>query len=121
RNLAGKSAESAKLTSQLIENSITAIANGSKIVSETAESLNHIILSSEKTADVIQSIADAAIQQKHSMDEVSNSLVQVSSVIQINSATSEESAAASEEISGQAEILKELINHFQFQNQDSSL
>lgn len=120
RNLAGKSAESAKLTSQLIENSITAIANGSKIVSETAESLNHIILSSEKTADVIQSIADAAIQQKHSMDEVSNSLVQVSSVIQINSATSEESAAASEEISGQAEILKDLINHFQFQNQDSS-
>ncbi len=114
RNLAGKSAESAKLTSQLIDNSISAIANGSKIVTETAESLNHIILSSEKTADVIQSIADAAIQQKQSMDEVSSSLTQVSNVIQINSATSEESAAASEEISSQAEILKDLINQFQF-------
>lgn len=120
RNLAGKSAESAKLTSQLIENSIAAIANGSKIVSETAGSLNNIILNSEKTSDVIQRIADAAIQQKHSMDEVSNSLAQVSSVIQINSATSEESAAASEEISSQAEILKDLISHFQFENHDSS-
>lgn len=114
RNLAGKSAESAKLTSQLIENSIAAIANGSKIVTHTAESLNHIILSSEKTTEVIQNIADAAIQQKKSMDEVSNSLSQVSSVIQINSATSEESAAASEEISSQAEVLKDLINQFKF-------
>ena len=115
RNLAGKSAESAKLTSELIENSILAIENGSRIVSATAGSLNEIILSSEKTTEVIQRIADAAIQQKNAMDEVSTSLSQVSSVIQINSATSEESAAASEEISSQAEVLKDLIHHFRFQ------
>ncbi len=114
RNLAGKSAESAKLTSDLIENSINAIQNGSKIVSETANSLNEIIVSSEKTTEVIQRIADATILQKKSMDEVSTSLSQVSSVIQINSATSEESAAASEEISSQAEVLKDLIDHFRF-------
>ncbi len=116
RNLAGKSAESAKNTATLIEDSIAAIANGSKIVSETAASLNDIILSSEKTTDMIESIADAAIKQKSSIDQVNSSLTQISDVIQLNSATSEESAAASEEISSQADILKDLIEQFQFEN-----
>lgn len=58
--------------------------------------------------------------KKNSMDEVSTSLSQVSSVIQINSATSEESAAASEEISSQAEVLKDLIHHFRFQGHEGT-
>ncbi|NCC15558.1 MAG: chemotaxis protein [Clostridia bacterium] len=120
RNLAGKSAESAKITTELIENSMAAIASGSKIVSETAASLNQIITSSEQTADMIQSIADAAMLQKKSIDEVSGSLTQVSTVIQVNSATSEESAAASEEISSQADILKDLIVQFQFENHEAT-
>lgn len=117
RNLAGKSAESAKSTTALIEHSITAIANGSKIVSETAESLNQIILSSEKTTGMVQNIADATIKQKSSMDQVNNSLTRISDVVQLNSATSQESAAASEEIASQADILKDLMNQFEFQNQ----
>ena len=39
RNLAAKSAEAAKNTSVLIENSIAAVENGTKIVNNTAESL----------------------------------------------------------------------------------
>jgi methyl-accepting chemotaxis protein len=38
--------------------------------------------------------------------------MQVSQVVQNNSATSEESAAASEELSGQAELLKDLVDKF---------
>ena len=37
---------------------------------------------------------------------------QISSVVQMNSATSEESAAASEELSGQASVMKSLIEQF---------
>lgn len=117
RNLAGKSAESAKNTTALIEHSIAAIANGSKIVSETAESLNQIILSSEKTTGMVQNIADATITQKNSIDQVNSSLTQISDVVQLNSATSQESAAASEEIASQADILKDLMSQFQFQDQ----
>ncbi|MDO7205043.1 hypothetical protein Q5M85_13765 [Paraclostridium bifermentans] len=36
----------------------------------------------------------------------------MSEVVQTNSATSEESAAASEELSGQAQMLKSLIDKF---------
>nr|WP_315020009.1 methyl-accepting chemotaxis protein [uncultured Aminipila sp.] len=114
RNLAGKSAESVKNTSELIERSMAAISNGTTIVSETAESLNDIISSSEKSSQVIQHIADAAIVQEKSIGEVNSRLTQVSEVIQLNSATAEESAALSEEMSAQANMLKELIQHFKY-------
>ncbi|WP_312648536.1 methyl-accepting chemotaxis protein [Aminipila sp.] len=114
RNLAGKSAESVKNTSELIERSMAAISNGTTIVSQTAESLNDIISSSEKSSEVIQHIADAAIIQEKSINEVNSRLTQVSEVIQLNSATAEESAALSEEMSAQANMLKELIQHFKY-------
>ena len=41
---------------------------------------------------------------------------QISSVVQTNSATAEESAAASEELSGQAQLLKNLVGQFKLQN-----
>ena len=37
---------------------------------------------------------------------------QISAVVQTNSATSEESAAASEELSGQASVMKNLLEQF---------
>lgn len=114
RSLAGKSAESAKSTAALIANSMEAIENGSKIVAETAKALNNIIEGSEKSSEVIQHIADASLEQDVSIQQVSTSLSQVSGVIQLNSATAEESAAVSEEMSSQAQMLKELIGKFKF-------
>ncbi len=120
RSLAGKSAESAQSTSALIANSMEAIQNGSKIVAETAKALNNIIEGSEKSAEVIQHIADASIKQEVSIQQVSTSLSQVSDVIQLNSATAEESAAVSEEMSSQAQMLKELIGRFKFDDMGSA-
>lgn len=119
RSLAGKSAESAKSTAALIANSMEAIENGSKIVAETAKALNNIIEGSEKSSEVIQHIADASIEQDVSIQRVSTSLSQVSNVIQLNSATAEESAAVSEEMSSQAQMLKELIGQFKFDDTGS--
>ncbi|MFQ9703426.1 MAG: hypothetical protein ACLR0U_17035 [Enterocloster clostridioformis] len=44
--------------------------------------------------------------------QVTLGIDQISSVVQTNSATAEESAAASEELSGQAQILKNLVGQF---------
>ena len=45
---------------------------------------------------------------------------QISSVVQNNSATAEESAAASEELSGQAQLLKDLVAKFKFPDELST-
>lgn len=124
RNLAGKSAESAKNTASLIESSLVAIENGSKIVTETAKALEKVAEGTEKSSEVIQEIADASGEQARAADQVNIGVEQISGVVQTNSATAEESAASSEELSGQAQMLKELIGKFELKkdaNDDSEM
>ena len=112
RNLAAKSAEAAKNTATLIENSIKAVDNGSVIVDNTAKSLQRIIDKSNQTIVLIDEIAKASDEEANAINQVTLGLEQISEVVQTNSATSEESAAASEELSGQAQLLKSLIDKF---------
>lgn len=112
RNLAAKSAESAKSTAALIEKAINAIENGTKIVVRTAESLDEVISASEKSSQAIQYIADESIEQEKAVEKVNIGVEEISAVVQTNSATAQESAATSEELSGQAQLLKNLISKF---------
>ena len=119
RNLAAKSAEAAKNTAILIENSIEAVDKGSIIVDNTAISLQKIIDTTNKTIGVVDEIAKASDEQASAITHVTLGVEQISSVVQTNSATSEESAAASEELSGQAQMLKSLIDKFNLKNKNS--
>lgn len=112
RNLAQKSAEAAKSTTVLIEGTVGAVTNGTKIADETAKSLEAVMEKSNRVVENIQNIADASDEQMRSIKQITTGIDQISSVVQTNSATAEESAAASEELSGQAQILKELISKF---------
>ncbi|WP_312701283.1 HAMP domain-containing methyl-accepting chemotaxis protein [Sedimentibacter sp.] len=110
RNLASKSAEAAKNTTHLIERSLSAVENGSKIVSETEESLKSIVDKVKITVELVEQISEASAQQAVGTSQVSAGIEQISGVVQTNSATSEESAAASEELSGLAQGLKGLVD-----------
>ncbi len=112
RNLAGKSAEAAKNTTDLIETAIAAVENGTKIVNETAQSLGKIVESAKRSNVVINEISHATENQSVSINQVTEGVSQISVVVQTNSATAEETAAASEELSSQANLLKELIGQF---------
>lgn len=112
RSLASKSAEAAKNTTALIENSIMAVENGKKIAKSTAESLSTIIDRSKKTTELINKISNATSEQATSISQVTQGVDQISAVVQTNSATSEESAASSEELNSQAQNLKDRIKHF---------
>lgn len=119
RNLAAKSAQAAKETTALIENSMTRVQSGTKIAKETAEMLNLISESIKKSAGLVGEIASASNSQANAITEIDRGISQVSSVVQTNSATSEESAASSEELSGQAETLKQMVGRFIINNSNS--
>lgn len=112
RNLASKSSEAAKSTTQLIEGSIQAVANGTQIADEAAKSLTNAVNSTISVTEMIERISEASVQQSEAIRQVTIGIDQISSVVQTNSATAEESAAASEELSDQAQLLKDLVNEF---------
>lgn len=112
RSLAGKSAEAASNTTVLIEDTVTAVNDGTRLANETAASMNRVVGGAENIASLIADISEASERQASSLVQVTQGIDQISSVVQTNSATAEQSAAASEELSGQAQVLKELVDQF---------
>ena len=112
RNLAAKSAEAATNTTVLIERTVQAIEEGSKLADNTAQALNNAVQKTVVVDEKIQDIARATEQQSEAVEQITVGLDQVSSVVQTNSATAEESAAASAELSHQAEELQNLTGKF---------
>ena len=121
RNLASKSAEASKNTAVLIENSLHAVENGRKIADETAKSLESVMTGVQDAAGMMDTIARASQDQAEAITQITLGIDQISSVVQTNSATAEQSAAASEELSGQAQILKELVRKFKLDGDVSAV
>ncbi|MBC3900865.1 HAMP domain-containing protein [Acetobacterium malicum] len=121
RSLAARSAEAAKETTGLIEGSIDKVNMGTKIADETAISLKEILDEIEKVTSLVGDIAQASNEQASEIAQITQGIEQVSQVVQTNSATAEESAAASEELSGQAEMLKEMVGAFKVKTATQSV
>jgi methyl-accepting chemotaxis protein len=119
RNLASKSAEAAKDTGNMIQNSTEKAQLGSRIAGETATSLKEIVSGISESNQLIEEIANSSEQQSMGISEINTGIDQVAQVVQQNSATAEESAAASEEMSGQSDILQQLIVSFKLRGDDA--
>jgi methyl-accepting chemotaxis protein len=120
RNLAARSANAAKETTDMIEGSIRKVEGGTKIATETAGALNKIVDGVAKVTNIVSDIATASNEQAAGIAQINQGIMQVSEVVQTNSATSEESAAASEELLSQAELLKEQVLKFKLKKSNYS-
>ncbi len=112
RNLAARSANAAKETTDLIEGSIRKVEAGTKIADGTASALSNIVSGVEKAVELVGEIAVASNEQASAIAQVNKGIEQMSQVVQTNSATAEEAAAASEELSSQATMLKNMVAQF---------
>ncbi len=118
RNLAARSANAAKETTELIEGSIKKTEDGTKIADETAGALSHIVDVVGKAVDLVREIAEASNQQATAVGQVNMGIEQMSRVVQTNSATAQEAAAAAQELSSQAAMLKEMVSNFMLDQAD---
>ena len=112
RNLAARSSDAAKETTEMIEESIKNVERGTSIARKTSEALNQIVDDVSKVSELIGNIAIASNEQASGIEQVNQGVMMVSDVVQKNSATAEESATASEELSSQADALKEQVSRF---------
>lgn len=113
--LADQSSEAAKNTKDLIQNAIVAVEEGMQLAKSTAESLMAVVENVKVVNDSMAQIAEASDNQAEAAAQITEGISQIAGVVESNSATSEESAAASEELSSQADLLKELVDRFQYE------
>lgn len=116
RTLAGKSSDASKSTTELIERSIQAVGQGTRIANDTAAQLESAVSAVTEIVENINWIADASHTQAESVSQIQEQISQISQVVQTTSATAQESAATSEQLNDQAGLLTKLINMFHLNN-----
>lgn len=112
RNLALKSAEAAKSTTDLIENTIQSVSEGMKNVVQTAEAFNKIVEQTQTIDTLVGKVTESLETQAKSVTDLNEGMKQISAVTQANSATAEESAATSEDLLSQIQTLEERVLEF---------
>jgi methyl-accepting chemotaxis protein len=110
RNLAQRSAQAARETTDKIEGSISRTAQGVEISAKVAGTLNEIAAKVRQVDELVAEVASASREQNQGITQVNTAVGQMDRVTQSNAATAEESAAASEELNAEAESLKRIVD-----------
>lgn len=109
RGLAQRSAQAAKDTAVLIEESISRCNDGNTKLDHVAASIGAITESSKKVKILADEVSAGSQEQARGLDHIANAITQMEQVTQKTAAGAEQSASASEQLSGQAATLKDLV------------
>jgi methyl-accepting chemotaxis protein/methyl-accepting chemotaxis protein-1 (serine sensor receptor) len=103
RSLAQRSAQAARDTAALIEESMSRANQGHQRVTQVSGAIEAITASAGRVKGLVDAVSVASREQAQGIDQVTQAISQMEKVTQNTAATAEESAAASEELSAQAE------------------
>ncbi|OFZ82014.1 MAG: hypothetical protein A2583_01385 [Bdellovibrionales bacterium RIFOXYD1_FULL_53_11] len=112
RNLAQRSAEAAKNTASMIEESQKNAEGGVTTSTQVGEILKQIVGGAEKVMQLVGEVNAATIEQSKGIEQINSGVLEMNKVTQQNASLSEESASSAEELSGQAEELAGMIGEF---------
>ncbi len=108
RSLAQRSAQAAKDTAGLIEESIARSSEGSRRLDHVTQVIRTITESATKVRTLVDEVNLGSQEQARGIAVISKSIGLMDSVTQANAASAEQSASASEELSAQAEALQNI-------------
>ena len=106
RNLALRSAQAAKDTTSLIENTINTVRKSSDLTYGTQEAFKENIVIAGKIGNLVDEIATASDEQARGIDQIRMAVTDMEKLIQESAATAEESAGTAEILSAQADQMK---------------
>jgi methyl-accepting chemotaxis protein len=112
RNLALRSAEAARDTATLIEESVGSTDEGGEVLAEVLARLEELSGGVGRVREVMADIAAASEQQTGGVDQINEAVQAMSGVTQTTAAGAEESAGEAEELDGQARRLREIVRRF---------
>ncbi|HNQ97380.1 MAG TPA: methyl-accepting chemotaxis protein, partial [Treponemataceae bacterium] len=111
KNLANRSASSAKETAQMIKTTLQKTEEGQVLTKELSEIFKEIMLNSSKSNEMTKEVETASRQQDEGISQVNKAVVQLDTVVQQNAAASEETASSAEELQSQVVSLNEIIEN----------
>ncbi len=112
RNLAQRTASSAKDISGLITDSVNKVARGTELVNRSGEQLDKIVESIAKVNSLITEISAASAEQKNGIEQINVAVSEMDTMTQQNAALVEETASTSEEMAAQARELRAMMERF---------
>jgi len=110
RNLAQRSAQAAKDTSALIEESIATSRDGSTKLEQVAGVIRAITESATQVKTLVDEVNMGSQEQARGIDQIAKAVAQMDQVTQTTASSAEESASASEELSAQAQALNQIVS-----------
>lgn len=112
RNLSIRSTKHVEATAGLVDATMQAVVNGTKLAVDTADGMELVVQEVDESIAAIQDIAEAMEAQSGDLTRITSNMEEIVSVIANTSATSEESASTSEELSAHATNLKSMMTQF---------
>ncbi len=106
RSLAIRTAQAAKNTSGLIENTLKAVHHGSSLTQATAEAFQKNVEMAHKIEKLIDEISAASQEQAQGINQVNKAMGEMDKIVQQNAANAEESASAAEQMNAHAKHMK---------------
>jgi methyl-accepting chemotaxis protein len=116
RNLAGRSAGAAKEIKELITDSVSKTAEGTKQVETAGATMQEIVTSVKHVSDIIGEIASASSEQSVGISQINEAIIKMDDTTQQNTALVEEAAAAAESMMEQADELMKTMSVFSIDN-----
>jgi len=109
RNLAQRSAQAAKDTAMLIEESIAKSDDGRLKVDQVANAIRDFTGETAKVKTLVDEVNLGSTEQARGIEQISKSIAEIEHVTHQIAATAEQSAAAAEELSSQSEMLNQTV------------
>jgi methyl-accepting chemotaxis protein len=120
RNLAQRSATAAKEIKELITDSVSKTTEGTKLVAGAGTTMDEVVASVQKVADIISEISAASQEQTTGINQVNQAVTSIDEATQQNAALVEEAAAAAESLVEQANQLADVVSQFKLGNEKIS-
>ncbi|HOS30312.1 MAG TPA: methyl-accepting chemotaxis protein [Treponemataceae bacterium] len=109
KNLANRSAESAKDTAQIIKLTLQKTAEGEKIAKDLEALFKDIFAGANKSSEMTKEVETAGKQQEEGITQINDAIMQLDQIVQQNAAASEETASSAEELQSQVDVTNDVI------------
>src|SRR5450830_6669 len=112
RSLAQRSSAAAKEIKTLINDSVTKVDTGSKLVEQAGSTMDELVSSVKHVTNIVGEITTASHEQSRGLEEINRAITQMDAVTQQNAALVEEAAAAALSLQEQAGKLSQTVSVF---------